>query len=114
MHRPGADPEHMTAEDFLCDFCGLCWAPERPMVEGHRGSLICGVCLAEAHRVVVLRGEGVRLSEGETCTLCLSPKDEPHWRGPASTRPAACKVCIKRSGAILEKDAESGWTRPIA
>lgn len=114
MHRAGADPERMTAEDFLCDFCHRCWAEDRPMIEGHRGSLICGDCLAAAHVEVVLRGGGVRLSEGETCVLCLSAQDDAHWRGPAEGRPAACRVCIKRSGAMLEKDAESGWTRPTA
>lgn len=114
MHRPGADPDNMSAEDFICDFCRRCWAQDRPMIEGHRGSLICGLCLAAAHTEVVLNGGGVRLPEGETCVLCLAPKDEPHWRGRAEARPPACKTCIKRSGAMLEKDPDNNWKRPTA
>lgn len=114
MHRPGCDPEQMTAEDFLCDFCRRCWAPQRPMVEGHRGSLICGECLADAHRALVLRKEGRPAQPGETCVLCLT-EQAVCWR---ATRieggPVACLTCVKRSGAILEKDPESGWKRPEA
>ncbi|CAG1006271.1 hypothetical protein PHYC_03308 [Phycisphaerales bacterium] len=113
MQRQGADPENMSAEDFLCDFCLRCWAPQRPMVEGHRGSLVCGECLAEAHRAVVVRGEGISVPDPEACALCLMHKDEPHWRSTkVEARPVVCRTCIKRSGAILEKDPDSGWKRP--
>ncbi|MDX2130879.1 MAG: hypothetical protein SFY69_02355 [Planctomycetota bacterium] len=104
----------MAAEDFLCDFCLRSWASDRPMVEGHKGSLICAECLADAHRALVLAKAGVAPSRGETCVLCLT-EPEKCWR---STRieggPLACLTCVKRSGAILEKDPDSGWTRPGA
>ncbi|MEY4827005.1 MAG: ClpX C4-type zinc finger, partial [Planctomycetota bacterium] len=35
----------MTAEDFLCDFCGRDWTHAAPFVEGHHGACICGECL---------------------------------------------------------------------
>lgn len=113
MHRPGADPDSMSAEDFICDFCLRCWAAERPMVEGHRGSLICAPCLNAAYHELVLDKGGKPIPEGQTCSLCLSHNETPHWRSPSmEAGPVICLTCTKRSGAILEKDPESGWKRP--
>lgn len=112
MHRDGT-PERM--EDILCDFCGSSWTDDRPMVEGHRGSCICGRCLSVAYAEVVVAGVGDRpepLPSGmtvsdlipgapdlrdpahagpavEPCCLCLeSGRDEPHWRSPLHDDPS--------------------------
>lgn len=111
MHRPGADIERMDMADILCDFCGTPWREDRPMIEGHRGSCICGSCLSLAYREVVLAAVSSRpeplpagmsvadvvpgaptldgapmTADGrafEPCCLCLEGKpDEPHWRSP--------------------------------
>jgi len=113
MQREGADPENMQPADFICDFCLNTWAPDRPMVEGHRGSLICGRCLTEAYKRVMVLGIGVNVPEAVTCTTCLQHKDEPHWQSDlVDAAPVICQWCIKRSATMLSKDPDSGWTKP--
>lgn len=102
----------MTAEDFLCDFCLRHWADDRPMVEGHRGSLLCGPCLTVAYTQVVFLGQGVKVID-RVCTLCLSQKDGPHWISPATSAPA-CADCLEQAAKRLERDRDSGWNRPTA
>jgi hypothetical protein len=110
MRREGCDEENLKPEDFLCDFCGNQWTAERQMVEGHRGSLICALCLTEAYAKVIRRGEGTAVPEMVVCTLCMAHRDEPHWQGAAG--PVVCRRCIEQSARILEKDQDSGWKRP--
>jgi len=114
MHRPGADPSDMRAEDFLCDFCGEHWREDRPMVEGHHGSLACGACLAGAFRATWLAdgGGAADRQADETCRLCLERRDEPHWRG--TTGGLACRRCVKMAVVMLERDPDAGWRRPEA
>lgn len=110
MRSPGCDPDDLRPADFLCDFCGQAWAEDRPMVEGHRGSCICGGCLALAYRHLVLAdGAG---SGPTTCTLCLEARDDPAWRPDAGGGAAACRRCVRQSAAVLQKDPDSGWRRP--
>ncbi len=113
MHREGADPFNMQPEDFLCDFCGLPWSEDRPFVEGHRGSCICGKCLTVAYSALVHLNAGEPLGEGGACTLCLEPKrDQPHWRSPALPEKLACIRCVKQSAGVLHKDPEADWEKP--
>ena len=103
---------------FKCDFCLASWAEDRPMVEGHRGSLICAHCLTAAYSLVVLHKKGVLVAPHITCTLCLTHHDTPHY-AHAGTADApggavACERCIKQSAAILAKDPESGWSKPVS
>jgi hypothetical protein len=115
MQRQGADPEAMSWDDFLCDFCGRPWAEDRPMVEGHRGSIICGRCLTVAYAEAVLAGTDDAHRPDEPCCLCLeAARAEPHWRSPARDQALACRRCIKQSAGVLTKDPDSGWTRPGA
>jgi hypothetical protein len=117
MHRPGSDPLDMRAEDFLCDFCGEHWREDRPMVEGHHGSLVCGTCLTAAFRATWLAsgtaGDGAD-PPADACRLCLERRDEPHWRG--ATGGLACKRCVKMAAVMLERDADrpeaERWKRP--
>lgn len=108
MHNTDADGN----EFFLCDFCHSPWSEDRPMVEGHRGSLICARCLTVAYRSVLLAGEG----EPGECTLCLQYREEPCWTSPLEdpTHGAAraCGRCIAQSARVLEKDPDSGWKAP--
>lgn len=111
MRKAGTDDNNAQMSDFQCDFCGSEWAGELPMVEGHKGSLICGACLREAYRRVVLKGESVA-GEGYSCTLCLLTKSEPAWE--SATGAVACRWCIEKSAKMLEKDPDYGWSAPTA
>lgn len=113
MQRPGADPENMQMTDFLCDFCGESWAESRPMVEGHHGSLICGVCLSAAYIAGVLSGESAD-AQGRTCTMCLEERTGPWWVSESHPGSMICNRCIRQGATTLEKDAESGWQKPAA
>ncbi len=101
----------MTPADFLCDFCMGAWDGSAPMVEGHRGSLICGKCLTVAYRALVL-GEGEAVGPGLECTLCLETRQQSAWRSPLSDNAVACERCIRQAAQTLTKDEDSEWTKP--
>lgn len=82
------------------------------MVEGHRGSLICGKCLSVAYREVVLAGGGVGPESGVVCALCLQTNPTRYWQSPLDERIVGCMECLKRSAKMLAKDPESGWKLP--
>jgi hypothetical protein len=111
MRRPGADENNLSPTDFVCDYCSSTWSEQRPMVEGHRGSLICGVCLTLAFDELWNRGGGGGIPPESTCALCLERRDETHWASPVMGV-HACKRCVKQSAVMLERDEEAGWTRP--
>jgi hypothetical protein len=107
--------------DVLCDFCLQTWTEERPMVEGHQGSCICGDCLAAAYRVLVMVESAVPETPSK-CILCLELRSEPSWHAPADTatarvdgvQPSACRRCVRQSAAVLQKVSEFGWRKPTA
>ncbi len=98
---------------FKCDFCKMAWAEQRPMVEGHRGSLICSQCLSIAFTEIVHLNSGYSPIKGETCKLCLeTDRDGLHWQSPVDDQSIACKRCIKQSSGVLHKDPEIDWKKP--
>lgn len=118
MLRQDADPANLQPTDFICDFCGSHWSEDRPMVEGHQGSLICGRCLTVAFSQVLLQHAGERPGtlgehQSETCTMCLeADRPEDHWRSPVRSEALICKRCIKMSATQLERDDDIAWERP--
>lgn len=99
--------------EFICDFCRQPWADERPMVEGHRGSLICANCLSIAYTEVVHLNLGSPVDPENTCMLCLeNGRDDPHWRSPAFDEAIACRRCLKQSAGVLHKDPDYVWQKP--
>lgn len=98
-------------EFFKCDFCARPWADDRPMVEGHQGSLICAPCLTVAYVALVVHGEGMALS-GSTCSMCLEQRKQPQWASPVRDA-RVCLRCVKQSVTVLEKDADYAWRRPV-
>ncbi len=109
---------HQTNEQgelvFLCDFCSMPWSESRPMVEGHRGSIICGACLSIAFTEVVHLQSGYEPTKGETCVLCLETgRPDPHWKSPVNENKIACRRCIKQSAGVLKKDPDNDWTKPL-
>ncbi|MGD9689862.1 MAG: ClpX C4-type zinc finger protein [Phycisphaerales bacterium] len=105
------DPSAQGNDFFKCDFCRRAWAEDRPMVEGHHGSLICASCLTVAYSAVVHQSSGADLAGG-TCTMCLEPRDEPQWQSPLHPEARVCRRCIKQSAGVLEHDEEFAWKRP--
>jgi hypothetical protein len=116
MHRPGTDPDNMTMEDILCDFCGQPWTDARPMIEGHRGACVCGNCLSIAYAELVLHKLSDEPNEGEACCLCREEgRPEPHWRTPlfeGEQTKIACRRCVKQAAGALHKDKDTDWSKP--
>jgi hypothetical protein len=112
MQRQGADPADMQPQDFLCDFCGRAWDGAFPMVEGHRGSLICGGCLTVAYTEAVLHQRTSVEPTTYTCTLCLETRDDLCWQSPARAEAFACRRCLRQSATQLDRDSDWDWTKP--
>lgn len=112
MRRPGCNPLDVQMSDVLCDYCARQWTDALPMVEGHQGSCICGDCLRDAYRELVL-AEGAPPAAPVRCALCLEDREERAWaREQAGAR--ACRRCVRQSAAVLQKDADLGWRKPEA
>ena len=111
MYRPGANPDDIRMEDVLCDFCHKPWREDVPMIEGHRGAVVCGQCLTLAWTDVVL-GNQSTAPPGSTCRMCLETRDENAWQSPAHPDAVICRRCIKQSGVTLERDPDFNWQRP--
>ena len=121
MHRPGSNPEAMQASDILCDFCERPWTDEVAMVEGHRGSCICGPCLSTAWRAVVDGGlddappqppEDSIETPAWVCTLCLEPRRDPAFQSPLRSEALICRRCIRLAGRALHDDDDVDWSKP--
>ena len=90
---------------IACDFCGTDWDQIKPMVEGHRGSVICLACVRSA--LTALAGN----PDECVCTLCLGthPAGTPTWRQLAAAEGAngdavACDACIRQAAEAFGKD----------
>ncbi len=98
---------------FRCDFCTMTWDEDRPMVEGHRGALICSQCLSIAFMELVYLDSGYTPGPRETCRLCLETQREGlHWQSPVDGSVIACKRCVKQSAGVLHKDPDNAWKKP--
>lgn len=92
------------------------------MIEGHRGSVICGNCLAVA--CAALAGDPGGDAGGDfDCTMCLEgAKDraaldraaEGGWRSPMYPEAAICRRCADQAAGALQLDPDSDWTRPAS
>jgi hypothetical protein len=121
MRKPETDENNVQMSDVLCDFCHREWVEDEPMIEGHRGSCICGKCLTVAYRQVLLDKAGV--TEDYACTMCLEARkdraalgrsDEPGWRSPMYDDAVVCRRCIKLASGALHKNTEFNWRKPEA
>ncbi len=111
MRKADTNEDNVQMSDVLCDFCHSEWTDELAMVEGHRGSAICGKCLAVAYADVVLGGANTA-PEGYTCTMCLEVREDDGWGSPVYEESAVCRRCLKQAGAILHKDDVYVWEKP--
>lgn len=116
------DPTKEGNAFFVCDFCRNHWAEDRPMIEGHRGSLVCGRCLSVG-LVAVRTGSGAAepaLAAGLTCTMCLEQRGRPDrsggpealWCSPLHPEAVLCRRCAEQAAEALLSDPESGWSEP--
>jgi hypothetical protein len=120
MRKPGTDENNVQMSDVQCDYCQREWTEDVPMVEGHRGSCICGRCLTLAYSEVVVDDSG-SAADGYACRLCretgqdreaLSRGDEHGWASPMEPEVCICRRCIKQAAGALVKDPGSGWKKP--
>ncbi|MEE9130523.1 MAG: hypothetical protein V3T84_10940 [Phycisphaerales bacterium] len=120
MRKPGTDANNVQMSDVLCDFCQREWTEDVPMLEGHHGSCICGNCLSVAYVDVVLNGTDTAPDE-YPCPMCLETTEdrasmdrgeEGGWQSPLRDEAVICKRCIDLAATALNKDKDSGWTKP--
>ena len=84
-----------------CDFCHTDWDQNLPMIEGHRGSVICLACFQQAL-------DHASVSEDEFhCTLCQQtlPGSVRHWSSP-TTSAAVCWPDIRQAAKAFHKDKD--------
>ena len=102
-----------------CDFCGSDWDQIKPMVEGHRGSVLCLSCLAAA------LDHSAPAPDEFKCTLCRReplPADLPRWFHPTpdpaqpglNPDACACQDCLHQAARAFtrDKDTDFTWTQP--
>lgn len=112
MRREGTDENNVRMSDVLCDFCRTPWSDDLPVIEGHRGSVICGRCLSVGYAEVVVRGSATAPT-GYACTMCLEQRGDRAWASPAF--PAViCERCLRLAADTLERDRDWSWRRPGA
>ena len=119
MRREGTDESNVQMSDVICDSCGSVWTDDRPMVEGHQGSCICGPCLSVAYAEVALQPNDDEPCVERTCTLCLENKGETPgetqwWVSPMNESAVFCRQCIKRAAGVLHKDPDIPWFKPTS
>lgn len=100
---------------LACDFCGTDWDMIQPMIEGHRGSILCLPCLA---RAIDQAGEW---SEGFSCTMCRREFEagEKAYRPTAAVEQAnpqaiVCWDCVRQADRAFASDPDTDWQRKIA
>ncbi len=97
-----------------CDFTGIDWDEHIPMIEGHRGSVICLGALELA-----IDG-AAEATEAVECTMCRRKKQPPEktWRHPnppenADPHAAICWDCIQQADRSFARDPDTDWDRRI-
>lgn len=92
-----------------CDFCGTDWDGQSPVIEGHRGSVICLSCLQRALK-------DLAPPDGPyACTLCLReriPTTVERWAHSNHPTTYACKSCVLQTADVFDRDpdVEFKWT----
>lgn len=92
-----------------CDFCGRDWDQQAPMIEGHRGSVICLDCFKRA------LDEAGPAQTAYDCTMCLQHREAGGkvWRHPNPTpsaglnrQAAICWPDIRQAAKAFHKDKD--------
>lgn len=108
--------QRQTNEGVLlaCDFCGTDWDQVKPMIEGHRGSIVCLDCLGRAVEAAAAADAAFK------CTMCQQDREPatPVYRNPApdeqaNIEAALCWDCIQQADRAFSKDPDTEWERKI-
>jgi len=95
-----------------CDFCGADWDEVIPMIEGHRGSVLCLGCLKRA------LAEATPADAAFECTMCLREKTPgtKRWTHPEpaetpglNAAAQVCWPCLKQAGRGFGKDPDTDF-----
>ncbi|HEV8606848.1 MAG TPA: hypothetical protein VGQ99_16005 [Tepidisphaeraceae bacterium] len=89
-----------------CDFCRTDWDGVSPVIEGHRGAIICLECLKLALDSLTPAGETFK------CILCLReplPATLPRWHHPQNPATHACEGCIHQTADVFDRDPDIDW-----
>src|SRR5215468_443404 len=90
-----------------CDFCAIDWDGSSPVIEGHRGSIICLECLK-----IALDGLEPAASDYQ-CVLCLResiPSTLPRWSHRNRPSTCACRNCVHQAAEVFDADPDIPWT----
>jgi len=89
-----------------CDFCRTDWNGQDPVIEGHRGSIICLECVKLALDALIPAKENFK------CILCLReplPPTMPRWNHPQNPTTSACRDCIHQAADVFDRDPDVNW-----
>src|SRR4030095_9584123 len=86
-----------------CDFCGTDWDGVSPVIEGHRGSIICLECMKATP-------DGMQ-SGREPFTWVLGrrepiPASVERWNHANHAQTYACKSCVHQAAEVFDKDPD--------
>jgi hypothetical protein len=90
-----------------CDFCRTDWNGQDPVIEGHRGAILCLECLKLALNALAPANEDFK------CVLCLRepiPPTMDRWQHPHSPSTFACRDCIHQAADVFDGDPDVDWT----
>lgn len=90
-----------------CDFCRTDWNGQDPVIEGHRGAIICLACLKLALDALTPANENFK------CILCLReplPPTMDRWQHPQNPTAGACRECIHQAADVFDRDPDINWT----
>lgn len=101
------DPTCEGNDFFKCDYCHQSWADDRPMIEGHKGSLLCTKCLTMACVDVSEPAASYR------CVMCIREGlDLQCWQSPMYDGVFLCRDCIQQAVRVFGKDPDVDWNVP--
>lgn len=89
-----------------CDFCATDWDGASPVIEGHRGSIICLECLKLAIESLATADSPFK------CPLCLRdaiPASVARYSHPNRPTTFACQSCIYQTADVFDKDPDINW-----
>lgn len=103
--------QRTTPEGIIisCDYCGVDWDQELPMIEGHHGSVLCLSCLAMSLDQLAVADAPIN------CSLCLQeqPEGTEHWVHPKpdpsdglNPHGVLCRSCARQAARAYHKDPD--------
>ena len=89
-----------------CDFCRTDWDGSAPVIEGHRGAIICLECLKLSLESLAPANETFK------CVLCLRdplPATLDRWNHAETPTTHACRECIHQAADVFDRDPDIDW-----